>query len=123
MRIMILFLCICLCPVPAAALEIEAPQIPSEYSGRMPSDTEDLAGGLLEIISDTIQTLRPDLHEAVRISVGILAAVLVVSVVQTFSASAQPMTETTGVIVIAMLLLSGTGAMIRLAVATVDAMV
>lgn len=120
MRTLILFLCLFLCAVPAAALEIEAPQIPSEYSGRMPHDTDDLTDGLLEIISDAIQSLRPDLQEAVRICVGILAAVLLVSVVQTFSASAQTMTETIGVIVIAVLLLTGTGAMIRLAAATVE---
>lgn len=120
MRILILFLCLYLFTVPAGALEIEAPQIPSDYSSRMPSDTDDLTDGLLEIILDAIQTLRPDLQEVVRISAGILAAALLVSVVQTFSASTQTMTETIGVIIIAVLLLTGTGAMIHLASTTVD---
>lgn len=120
MRIMILFLCAILLPVPASALEIEAPTVPSAYSDRMPSNTENLSEGLQEMLRDVLNNLRPDLREASRISVGILAAVLLVSLTQTVSSSGQHMVETAGTVVISVMLLASTGAMIRLAAETVE---
>lgn len=120
MKIMILILCTILLPIPVSALEIEAPQVPQSYLDRMPSDTENLSAGLLELIRDALNSLRPDLKEAVHINVGVLSAVLLVSILETVSSSGNHTAEMTGTVVIAVLLLSSTGSMIRLAAATVE---
>ena len=120
MKIMILILCTILLPIPVSALEIEAPQVPQSYLDRMPSDTENLSAGLQEMIRDALNSLRPDLKEAVHISVGVLSAVLLVSILETVSSSGNHTAEMTGTVVIAVLLLSSTGSMIRLAAATVE---
>ena len=119
MRILILLLCAYLAAVPASALEIEAPEVPSAYRDRMPSNTEDLQEGLQELIRKAMNTLTPDLREASRVGMGILTSALLVSIVQTFSVSGQHMSETAGVAVVAVMLLANTGAMIRLAAETV----
>ena len=119
MKIMILILCTIFLPIPVSALEIEAPQVPQSYLDRMPSDTENLSAGLQEMIRDALNSLRPDLKEAVHISVGVLSAVLLVSIMETVSSSGNHTAEMTGIVVIAVLLLGSTGSMIQLAAATV----
>lgn len=120
MRIMLLILCAILLPIPVSALEIEAPQVPQAYLERMPSDTVNLSAGLQELIREAINGLRPDLQEAVHISVGVLSAVLLVSILETVSSSGNHTAEMTGTVFVAVLLLSSTDAMIRLAAATVE---
>lgn len=120
MKIMILILCVILLPIPVSALEVEAPQVPQSYIERMPSDTKNLSAGLQELIRDALNSLRPDLREVVHIGVGVLSAVLLVSILETVSSSGNHMTEMIGIVVIAILLLSSTESMIRLAAATVE---
>lgn len=119
MKLLILFLCMALFPVPADALELEPPDVPYQYRDRMPENTDDLLQGFQELLYDALNTLRPDLHEALRISTGMLSAALLVSLLQTVSSSGSHIGEMTGVVIISVILLKNTGAMIMLAAETV----
>lgn len=120
MKLMMGFLCLFLLTVPAAALEIEAPEIPSAYRDQMPDNTRNFQEGLQDLIIKAVNTLRPDLREAGRISGKILAAVLLTAVIQTASTFAHRIGQTTGAAAVSLTLLGETGAMIRLAAATVE---
>lgn len=119
MRLLAFLLCLSFLTVPASALEIEAPQVPESGRDWMPENTTSLAEGLAELLQTALSSLRPDLQEAARVSFGILAAVLMVSVLQTFSSSVKRASETAGTVSIAALLLLSTNSMVRLASETV----
>lgn len=119
MRILALFLCFLYLPVSAAALEIEAPQVPEPGRSWMPDNTDSLWEGCIALLQKAVSSLRPDLQEASRVSVGIISAVVLVSLLQTFSGSAKKTAETAGTVAIASLLLLSTNSMVRLGSDTV----
>ena len=74
MRKMLIFMALIASLVmPVSALDLEAPRIPEKASAFMPSEPENLAEALLEMVRDGILYCRADLKEAVRISVGVIA--------------------------------------------------
>lgn len=118
MRLLFLMICVSLLPQQARGLEIQAPSIPSEYRQQMPENTDSLEDGLHELIQKAVEAIKPDLREASRISMGILAAVLLVTILQTVSGPGQSIAETAGIVTISVMLLTNTGIMIRLAAET-----
>ena len=122
MKLTILLLCLCIFPLKASALEIEAPTISPEYRDQMPENTASLQEGLADLVKKAVMAVRPDIREAARISGGIMAAVLLGSMVQTVSSSAQKTGETACIVVIAATMLTSANAMIHLAADTVGEM-
>lgn len=120
MKLMILFLCISVFPISASALEIEAPPVPTDHYDWMPENTESLSEGIQEILIKSINAIRPDIREASRISMGMISAVLLVSMVQTISPQAKRSSEMMGSVTIAAILLTDTNAMIHLAIDTIQ---
>lgn len=120
MRILALFLCLLYLPVSAAALEIEAPQVPEAGRSWMPDNTDSLWEGCIALLQKAVSSLRPDLGEASRVSLGIIGAVILVSLLQSFSGSSKKTAEIAGAVAIASLLLLSTNSMIRLASDTVE---
>ena len=76
---MILSVLLMIVTIPVSALDLEAPKVPEEASAFMPSEPDNLAEAVLEMIRDGILYCRPDLKEAARISVGIIAVVMLLS--------------------------------------------
>lgn len=120
MKILILLLFLSTLATPAAALEIEAPPVPEAGREWMPDHTDSLSGGLAQLIEKVLLQLRPDLQEASRISLGILATAMLVSILQSAGSGIKRPAEIAGTAAIASLLLLGTNSMIRLAADTVQ---
>ena len=70
-------------------LMITAPEIPTSAQQWMPDKADTFAEGLMEILRDAISLLRPDIMEASGACLGIIAAALIVSILQTFSQRSQ----------------------------------
>lgn len=104
---------------PVSALDITAPEVPASGRDLMPDEADSFAEGLLEILHDAIALLRPDLKEASSICLGIIAAVLIVSLLQSFSGSAKTVAELSGTVITAGMLLTSANSMIQLGVETV----
>lgn len=119
MRLLAVFLCISMLAFPVSALEIEAPRVPEAGREWMPEKEDSLLDGMLELLQKGIVSIRPDLREASRVSLGILAAVLMVSVVQSVSSGVKNPSEMAGTVAIAAMLLLSTNSMIRLATDTI----
>lgn len=114
-----LFLCFALI-LPVNALEIYPPAAPAEASDLMPESTESFGAGLAELLQKGLQKLRPDLMQASRVCVSLVAAVMLISVLQTLSSPLKGISGMAGTTVIAGILLMNTQSMIRLAADTVS---
>lgn len=118
--ILILF-CISLVALPASALELTAPPVPESGETLMP-DTNSFGEGLWQMLQKAVSFLRPDLLEASRVSLAVITAVMIVSLVQTLSDPIKNTSDLAGGIAIAAVLLSSSNSMIRLGGDTVAEM-
>ena len=105
--------------IPASAVEFTAPQVPEGGAELMPEDTGSFAAGLTELLRDAIWHLRPDLKEASKVSLGVIAAVMMVSLLQSFSGSVKTVANLAGATAIAAGLLLSANSLIRLGSQTV----
>lgn len=117
--IWMLLLIFCLAPQ-ASAMELTAPQVPEAAAERMPEHTESFGEGLWELARSALLKLRPDLKEGCEVSLSVMAAVLLASMLRTFPGSVQAIANLAGTIVIAVTLMLSTNSMIRLGAETVQ---
>ena len=104
--------------IPASAVEFTAPQVPEKGAELMPEDTGSFAAGLTELLRDAVLGLRPDLKEASKVS-RVIAAVMMVSLLQSFSGSVKTVANLVGATAIAAGLLLSANSLIRLGSQTV----
>ena len=120
MRKLIICIAAALCLVqPVKALELVPPTVPEAGREAMPEQTEALSDGFRELIGHSMRRFRPDLTEASRVSLSILAAVMLVSILKTISGPAPMVADLAGTAAIAGNLLLTSDAMIRLGTDTV----
>lgn len=122
MKLMIpvlIFLLLLSMALPVSALEITAPRVPDSGADNMPQQTQSFGKGLLELLRKVLLGLHPDLKQALTTSVSVIAAVMTVCLLRTFSDDIRKTTELAGTVAVAALLLSSADSMIRLGVETV----
>lgn len=105
--------------IPASAAELTAPTVPQSGAEVMPEKTDSFGDGLLKLLENALGQLRPDLKEASRVSLGVVAAVMMVSLLQSFSGSVKTAAEFAGTTAIAAGLLLSANSLIRLAAETI----
>lgn len=105
--------------LPASAAEITAPEVPEAGAELMPESTDSFGDGLWELVQNAVLRIRPDLREASRASLAVIAAVMMVSMLQTFSGSVKSLADMAGSVAIAAVLLLGANSLICLGGETV----
>ena len=105
--------------MPVSALDLDAPKVPEGASAFMPSEPDNLAEAVLEMILDGILYCRPDLKEAVRISVGVMAVVMLLSILGNIPGPCQRYGDLAAAGAISVLLMGSAGSMIHLGIGTV----
>ena len=118
MRIVFLLVLMCFLPVSAQGAELIAPEVPESAAGIM-TQSSDFGEGLRQILENVLPQLRPDLVEASKVSMGILAAVLMISLLQSISGSVSTTANFVGAVTVSALLLFSTDSLIRLAADTI----
>ena len=113
----VLLLCLCL---PASAAEYTAPEVPNSGSSLMPAETHDFGAGLIELLKKACSLIRQDLEEAARLSLGIIASALLISVLRTFSGFSKDAVNLCGAVIVSVQLLSSANSMIRLGCDTIN---
>lgn len=103
---------------PVSATEYTAPKVPDSAQSMMP-DSQSFAEGLLEMLQRALYRINPDFQKAVEISIGIVAAVVLVSFVHSIGNTGAEICEMAGVAAIGSMLLLNTNSMIRLGAETV----
>lgn len=120
MKYLILFVCILLLlPISTDALEITAPTVPQQGEVVMPENTESFGNALLELLQNVLLRIRPDLKEACRVGVTVFAAILLVSVLNSFTGSVKKITTISGACMIGTVLILNTRSMVGLASETI----
>lgn len=114
---LIIFLAVCVQPV--SALNLVPPEVPESGMEAMPEHPDNVQEGFRELIRHAVESLRPDLAEASRVSVSIISAVMLVSLLKTFSGSVSLVSDMAGTAAIAGGLLLTSNTMIRLGTDTV----
>lgn len=118
-RILIAVVLIGLLAMPVQAIDVTAPMVPESGRQFMPSTADSLGQGLLELLRDVVLHLDTDLKEAASVCLGIVAAVLITSVLKTFTGTPARVTDLAGTVAIATMLLGCTNSMVSLAADTV----
>lgn len=102
--------------------DFPAPSVPEAGRALMP-DASTLGEGLGMILRDLLPMIRPDLYEATRVCLAVIAAVMIVSVVQTASKELRSVCDLSATTAVAATLLLSTNSMIRLGTDTIVEMV
>lgn len=113
--VLIGFLCL-----PVGAESFSAPVVPESGREMMPDTTDDLGKGFLELLEKAYIRIRPDLAEAWKLGMGIIAVGVLMGLLRTVSDSAKAASALAGTVFASLLLLSPTNAMIRLGSETVN---
>ena len=100
--------------IPVDAAELTAPTVPSYAEDFMVSEPENLSEGIRQILKEALVQIRPDLKEATGICLGILCAVMLVSILQTVPAKHEKSTVLAGTVAVSTIFLSAAGALITL---------
>ncbi len=98
----------------AAAMEITAPEVAAAGAEVMPQITDSFAAALLELVENTLFQIRPDLMEAGTLSLTMIAAMLILTFLNTLSGNVKKTAVFAGTILIASTLLSNANTMIQL---------
>lgn len=106
--------------MPVSALDLEAPQVPERASAFMPSEPENLAEALMEMIRDAILFCRPDLKEAVRICLGVMGVVMLLAILRSIPGKCAQYAELAAAAAVALLLFRSADSMVNLGIETVS---
>lgn len=107
---------------PVYALDISPPDAPDSAEEYMPEDTQSFSEGLWYIIKLGIQKLQPGIAQAAAICLSAIAAMLLCSVLQSFSGSTKHVTELVSAVTIGVMLFRPSGSLLRLGIDTVREM-
>lgn len=117
-KILFFLLLVSLIVMPVSAVEITAPSVPESAEDLMP-ETSSFGEGLWEMLQKALTLIHPDLAEASKSCLAVIAAVLLVSILQSFSGNVKTVTEFAGAVTVATVLLFSTNSLIRLGAETV----
>lgn len=104
---------------PVCAMEFTAPEAPESAQEYMPEDTESFAEGLWYVIKSAIAKLQPSIAEAAGICLALIAVVLLISLLQSFSDSTKRVTQLAGTLGISILLIQPANSLITLGTETI----
>lgn len=108
--------------MPVSAAGITAPEVPESGADLMP-EADTFGEGLLQILQDVIPLIRPDLAEAGRVSLGVIAVVMMVAILRSFPGTVKDVVGFAGAVAVSSYLLLNTNSMIRLGSQTVTEMI
>ena len=105
--------------VPVQAAQMVAPEVPESGLDRMPQNTDSFPEALAQLLQKSMELVKPELEEALRVTAGILFAATLFSVLEIFAENAGKAVSIAGAVSIASLMLRHTDTMIGYASDTV----
>lgn len=100
--------------------QFTAPQVPGSGAEIFPERADSFGEGLWQLIQNALWALQPDLSEAARICLSILAVVLLISVLKLFPGASDRTADFVGAVGICTLLLQKSNSLIHLASSTIQ---
>ena len=118
-RILFLIIIISFLAYPVSAVEYTAPSAPGAAQPYMPDEQETFSQGLWYILKTATSRLKPDLANAAKVCFRVIAVVLLLSILNSFSEYAKNCIRLIGAVVIGILLLEPVNTFIQLGANTV----
>ena len=118
-KILILCLTLSVFLIPVQAIELSPPKVPEFGQSYMPEDTSTLQAGLSQILRNALLRFRPDLKEAARVCLGIVTAVMAVSMIRVTPVGSERTVDLAGTVAVSGMFLSAAGALVNLGTQTV----
>lgn len=100
-------------------MSFQAPPTPQEAVKYMPPETENFGEGLLYVIKRAIGELNPSIKEAAILCVSLVAVIMLITILRTFSTNTNQIAQLTGTVAIGLILLGPSGALIHLGIDTI----
>lgn len=119
-RLLILFLIILLLPQQASALDYTAPSAPQSAQKYMPPETDSFVDGVWYVLKTAVQDLCPDISEAAKTCLSVIAVIMLLSLVQSYSGVSQRLAGLVGAISLGVLLFRSTDSLIHLGTQTIE---
>lgn len=120
--VVLILLVIMIFPIPVKAMEFEPPIAPDSAEDYMPDDPQSFAEGVWFIIKQAIKDIIPEIYETAGICFSILAILLLISIVDSFSGECSKVLHLAATVLIGLLLINPSSALIRLGVQTIQEM-
>lgn len=120
MRLLLITLLVFSLTMPVSATDITAPPVPESGRDLMPEEGTSFGEGLWQICCRGFAKIRPDIAEAAKISLCVIAVAVFLSVLSAFPGMAEKNCDLAGAVCIAGLLLGSANSLIRLGTNTVD---
>ena len=114
-RVLLCMLLLLLLPFPSYAAEFTAPEVPRMGAEYMPQNTESFGDAVWELTQRIIYLIHPELENAIRVGVCLIAAVMILSVFSILSFRIHKAVSTVGATAIATVMFQNVDSMIRLA--------
>jgi len=116
--IIFLFLILQLC-YPVNATEFQAPTAPEPAQKYMPENTDSFSDGLWYIIKEAMSQFMPNLKDASKICVSLIAVMLLISVISVYAGTSSGVVNLVSILTVSSLLLSSANTFIKLGISTV----
>lgn len=122
MKLLISLIIIICLAVPVSATEMTAPEPSGDAAALMPDETDTFWEGAREIFLKALPQIQPALAECLRTCLGVLAVVLLVSLVRSMPGATEQSTELAGAVAIGTLLLRSSNSLIGIGAETVQSL-
>lgn len=120
MRLVLIVVLIFSLAIPVSAADITAPTVPEAGRDLMPEDGTSFGEGIWQICCRGFAKIRPDIADGAKISLCVIAAVVLLSVLSAFPGMTETCCDLVGTVCIAGLLLGSANSLIRLGTDTVE---
>jgi len=121
-RLLILLVLLPALILPVAASEFTAPEAPEGVQDLMPAQTETFGQGLWKVICAAVEKIHPQISQAGKSCIMLVAIALLVSVLQQIPTEKNSIVEFAGCLTVGVMLLHNTGSMIQTAVDTINSL-
>ncbi len=118
-KLCLLILIIYLLTGTVSGMEYTAPSAPDSAQEYMPKESESFGKDLLYILKSAIAHLRPEIAEAAGCCLSVIAVVLLISLLCTFSGISRTPVELVGTIAIGLILIGPSNTLVQFGVNTV----
>lgn len=119
-KLFVILILLLIIPMQTSALEITAPEVPISGKDLMPRQTENFSDGLRTILKDALSLLRPDLMEAMQSCLGVIATVMLLSIVQSCSPKMKMESNLVGAVAVGVIFLQSSQSLLSLASETIS---
>lgn len=101
-------------------LEITAPEVPRSGASLMPENTSSFGSALWDLMGNAVSMLQPELVEAARVCLSILAIVLLICIIKLFPKARERTPDFVAAIGISALLLQKSNSLVNMSVQTIQ---